>query len=162
MPDTAIFLCDWQVQGPWQQQTRQKVKGQAERKELNKSLEELLRYNVPNPGGKYTNEELQAMGKHQLEAFYSKYIDLTAFIQYFKGHWEGKMGASSRPFCCPPSRKLLVTQCHVYAERWMQLFRNKAYMCNQNTIGPVLTFHRNLKVSPHIWPSPPLVLKVLI
>ena len=41
------------------------MKGKAVRKELSKSLEALLHYNVANPG-KHTEEQLRAMGKQQL------------------------------------------------------------------------------------------------
>ena len=104
MPDAAGFLCDWHVRKAWQWEKQQKVKyvkGQTERKELMKLLEELLRYNIANPG-RYANEQLRAMGKQQLEAFYRKHKDLTAFIHYFKTHWEGNMGASFEPFCWHP------------------------------------------------------------
>jgi hypothetical protein len=55
------------------------------------ALDELMRFNVDVPSN-YSDEQLNSLVEERLQAFYSKFVAETAFIDYFRREWAPKVG----------------------------------------------------------------------
>lgn len=92
MPGVPVFLCAWHVKRAWLSNLTGTVADSAKRTEIWHALDGLMRINVQLPAD-HSPEDLTKLCEDALAGFYKKFSEQSAFINYFKKEWAGKISA---------------------------------------------------------------------